>query len=101
MKTLRIAALAAVLSAAFGQSNGQLPAGVLPGDVIYYDASAPGDPAYLWVHADGSITTLNNYTPEQVYRLLLNREAFAWSAANKCSAQLYPALAENNKCKNQ
>jgi hypothetical protein len=77
----------AVAGATLSQSGGMLPPDAKPGDTVLYDANGK---AYLWIHAsDSSITTLNGYQPEQVYRLLLNRESTCWKSNQICSVQLY------------
>lgn len=89
MSPLRVLMLLfAGVAATIGQSGLQLPPGTQPGDAVYYDPS--NGAAYLWIHAsDGSITTLNGYLPEQIYKLLVAREAAAWKANQQCATQLY------------
>ena len=57
--------------------NAQTTSEGLPGDVFLIDP-ATAKP-FLWVHAaSGLMEPMSGYKPEQVYRLLLEREKACW-----------------------
>lgn len=51
-----------------------------PGDVFFIDPST--EKPFLWIHAaTGIMEPMAGYKPEQVYRLLLDREQSCWDIA--------------------
>lgn len=92
---LRLLSLLLVLAAVTpSQIQMPIPPETKPGDVVYYNLKGE---AYLWLHAeDGSATALNGFQPEQIYRLLLDRERTCLTAAQTFAVQLYGMTAQKS-----
>jgi hypothetical protein len=74
--TTRLAALALIVGSITAQQPQPFPPTALPGDVMLYDTQGR---AYLWIHAkDGRFELMPGFAPEQVYKLLLQREQACW-----------------------
>jgi hypothetical protein len=92
MKIKLLALLLAIATVTMSQIQMPLPPETQPGDVVYYDLAGK---AYLWVHAeDGRAEALNGFRPEQVYRLLLDRERSCLQATQVIATQLYGMTAQ-------
>lgn len=92
---LRLAALLLTLvGATQSQIQMPIPPETEPGDVIYYSLDGK---AYLWLHAaDGRLTALNGFQPEQIYRFMLDRERSALQMVQSCSMQLFGMTAQKS-----
>ena len=81
MKRILAKCILAAFAAIALNAQVTIPPNMQPGDVLFVDPAATK--AYIWLHAaTGRMELLPDYTAEQAFRLLLDREQACWNIFN-------------------